>query len=452
MLSTILLLALAADRPPVETGTFRSADLVELVSLDPTIKLDVRYATANNFTGKAVYAQARVFLERPAAEALVRAHKALAKSGYGLLVFDGYRPWSVTKAFWDLTPQDKKVFVADPSKGSKHNRGCAVDLSLYDLATGREVAMPSPYDDMTEKAYATYAGGDVDARTRRDLLRDTMGHEGFFVYPWEWWHFDYKDWTSYPILDLPFDKIAVTSRPPDVDLRTAHVVDLTHTFDATTLYWPTSDISFTLTTVSRGPTPGGWFYAANSFCAPEHGGTHLDAPFHFAEKGRTAEAIEIVAPGIVIDVSAQAASDPDYRLTADDVQRWEKAHGRIPPGAVVLLRTGWSKRWPDRKRTFGDDTPHDATKLHFPSYGKESAELLVDERKVAALGVDTPSIDYGPSKDFIVHRISSARGVPGLENLDALDRVPDAGAWIVALPMKIGGGSGAPLRIVALLP
>ena len=445
-------LSLAAEGPPVETGTFRPADLVELTTLDPTIKLDVRYATANNFVGKAVYAQARAFLERPAAEALVRVHRALAKSGYGLVVFDGYRPWSVTKMFWDLTPEDKRVFVADPSKGSKHNRGCAVDLSLYDLKTGREVEMPSAYDEMSEKAYPTYAAGSAEARGRRDLLRDAMLAEGFFVYPWEWWHFDYKDWTSYPILNVPFDRIVTTWRPPSIDLATARVVDLTHTFDDKTLYWPTSDISFTLTPVSRGPTPGGWFYAANTFCAPEHGGTHLDAPFHFAEKGATADATLLLAPGLVIDVTAQAARDPDYRLTADDVRRWEKVHGRIPEGAIVLLRTGWSKRWPDRKSYFGDDTPKDASKLHFPSYGKDSAELLVNERKVAALGVDTPSIDHGPSKDFIVHRISSAREVPGLENLDALEALPDSGVWIVALPMKIGGGSGAPLRIVALTP
>src|SRR5262249_7006348 len=276
-----------------------------------------------------------------------------------------------------LTPQDKKVFVADPKKGSKHNRGCAVDLSLYDLKTGREVEMPSGYDEMSERAYPTYASGDAEARSRRDLLRDAMQLEGFVVYPWEWWHFDFKDWTSYPILDVPFDKIVRTWSPPSIDIASAHIVDLTHTFDATTLYWPTSDIAFTLTSVSRGPTPGGWFYAANTFCAPEHGGTHLDAPFHFAEKGATAETIELVAPGLVLEVAAQAARDPDYRLTADDVKRWESAHGCIPEGAIVLLRTGWSKRWPDRKSYFGDDTPKDASKLHFPSYGKDSAELLV---------------------------------------------------------------------------
>jgi kynurenine formamidase len=195
--------------------------------------------------------------------------------------------------------------------------------------------------------------------------------------------------------------------------------------------------------------------AANSFCEPEHGGTHLDAPVHFSERGRTADQIplrQLVANAVVIDVPAQPARDPDYRVSADDVRRFEAAHGRIPPGSIVLLRTGWGKRWPDRKSYFGDDAPGDAAHLHFPSYGKEAAEMLVLERKVGAIGVDTPSIDYGPSRDFIVHRITAAAEVPGLENLAALDELPETGALIVALPMKIGGGSGAPLRIVALVP
>jgi D-alanyl-D-alanine dipeptidase/kynurenine formamidase len=453
--------ARAKDTPPVEAGPFRPADLVELTSLDPSIRLDIRYATANNLVGRPVYAQARAFLQRPAAEALVRANRSLKKDGYGLLVFDGYRPWSVTKLFWDITPADKRVFVADPSKGSKHNRGCAVDLTLYNLATGREVEMPSPYDEMSERAYPTYAGGSAEARSQRDRLRDAMQREGFFVYPWEWWHFDFKDWTSYPILDVAFTAIgnagaAKTARAPaTVDLERARIVDLTYAFDEHTLYWPTSDLSFALKTVHNGKTEAGYFYAANTFCAPEHGGTHLDAPIHFAEGGRTADGIplrQLVARGVVIDVSAQAARDADYRLTPDDVLRFEAAHGRIPEGAVVLLRTGWGKRWPDRKSYFGDDTPGDAAHLHFPSYGKEATELLVTERKVGALGVDTPSIDYGPSRDFVVHRIAAAAGLPGLENLADLSELPETGVWIVALPMKIAKGSGAPLRIVALVP
>jgi len=193
--------------PPHEPGRFRAPDLVELVGLDPTIKLDVRYATSHNFVGRPVYSEARAFLQRPAAEALVRAHRALREKGYGLIVFDGYRPWSVTKLFWDLTPRAKRAFVADPRKGSKHNRGCAVDLSLYDLATGREVEMPSAYDEMTPRAYPDYAGGTAEQRARRDALRAAMEREGFTVEPNEWWHFNYRDWRQYPILDLPFSSV-----------------------------------------------------------------------------------------------------------------------------------------------------------------------------------------------------------------------------------------------------
>jgi D-alanyl-D-alanine dipeptidase len=193
--------------PPREPGPFRAPDLVELISLDPTIRLDVRYATDRNFVGRAVYPEARAFLQRPAAEALARAHRALAKEGYGVLVFDGYRPWSVTKLFWDLTPRAKRAFVANPKEGSKHNRGSAVDLSLYDLASGRAVEMPSAYDEMSPRAYPGYTGGTAEPRARRDLLRAAMEREGFTVEPNEWWHFNYKDWRQYPILDVPFSAI-----------------------------------------------------------------------------------------------------------------------------------------------------------------------------------------------------------------------------------------------------
>src|SRR6266849_1639469 len=197
-----------AQGPPKEPGPFRQPDLVELVRLEPTIKLDIRYATKNNFLGRPVYRQARAFLQRPAAEALVRAHRALREKGYGLLVFDGYRPWRVTKIFWDSVRPDQRAFVAHPRKGSKHNRGCAVDLSLYDLATGAEVPMPSAYDETSERASPDYSGGSADQRARRDLLRSAMEKEGFTVEPNEWWHFNYKDWKEYPILDIPFEKIA----------------------------------------------------------------------------------------------------------------------------------------------------------------------------------------------------------------------------------------------------
>lgn len=203
----VFLSAALAQGPPVESGPFRQPDLVELVRLDPTIKLDIRYATKNNFLGKAVYKQPRAFLQRPAAEALARVNQALRKSGYGLVVFDGYRPWSVTKIFWDATPADRKIFVADPSKGSRHNRGCAVDLSLFDLQTGTQVKMPSDYDEMTERAHINYECAPPEARRLRELLRAAMATEGFAVYEPEWWHYDYKDWKEYPILNVKFSEI-----------------------------------------------------------------------------------------------------------------------------------------------------------------------------------------------------------------------------------------------------
>ncbi|HEY3122907.1 MAG TPA: M15 family metallopeptidase [Thermoanaerobaculia bacterium] len=211
-----LLLALAATglslgcstaRPPVEQGSFHKPDLVELIRLDPTIHLDIRYATASNIVHRPVYRQARAFLQQPAAQALVRVHRALSEKGYGLLVFDGYRPWSVTKIFWDSVRPEQRAFVANPKKGSKHNRGCAVDLSLYDLATGKEVEMPSAYDETSERASPDYAGGTGGQRARRDLLRSAMEKEGFTVEPNEWWHFNYKDWKEYPILDTPFEEV-----------------------------------------------------------------------------------------------------------------------------------------------------------------------------------------------------------------------------------------------------
>jgi len=194
-------------QPPAEHGTFRKPDLVELIKLDPAIKLDIRYATSNDFLGTPVYTQARAFLQRPAAEALVRAQRELKAHGYGLVIHDGYRPWYVTKIFWDATPVDKKIFVADPAKGSNHNRGCAVDLSLYVLRTGEEVEMPSGYDEMTDRAYADYPGGTADQRARRALLRQAMEKQGFKVNPEEWWHFDFQDWKQYPILNVRFEDL-----------------------------------------------------------------------------------------------------------------------------------------------------------------------------------------------------------------------------------------------------
>ena len=219
LLALLSLPALAQDHPPKEEGTFREPDLVELRKLDRTLKLDVRYATANNFTRRAVYTEARAFLQRPAAEALVRVSRMLRKQGYGLAVFDGYRPWSVTKLFWDITPADKKQFVADPAKGSRHNRGCAVDLTLYDLKTGRQVSMPGEYDEMSERSHINYTGGTSEQRRLRDLLRAAMEAEGFTPYEPEWWHYDFKDWRQYPILNLSFDEVG---KPKAKAAHTAH--------------------------------------------------------------------------------------------------------------------------------------------------------------------------------------------------------------------------------------
>jgi len=205
-IAELLPIALAAT-PPTETGDFRTPDLVELAKLDPGIKLDIRYATTHNFLDTPLYSQPRAFLQRPAAEALLRAQHALAADGYGLLIHDAYRPWYVTKLFWDATPADKHQFVADPATGSRHNRGCAVDLTLYDLKTGRAVEMPSLYDEMSERAYPNYTGGNDAQRELRDLLRRRMEAEGFTVYEFEWWHFDYRDWKAYPILNTRFEEL-----------------------------------------------------------------------------------------------------------------------------------------------------------------------------------------------------------------------------------------------------
>ncbi len=198
--------ALAAT-PPAEPAPAKAADLVELTSLDPTIKLEIRYATTNNFLGTKFYDEARAFMQRPAAEAVVRANSKLKPLGYGLLVFDAYRPWYVTKMFWDATPVDKRWLVANPAQGSKHNRGAAVDLTMYDLATGQPVDMPSTYDESTGRANASYPGGTSLQRWNRALLRNAMVSEGFLVNPSEWWHFDYGSWRDYAIGNVAFDRI-----------------------------------------------------------------------------------------------------------------------------------------------------------------------------------------------------------------------------------------------------
>lgn len=253
-----------------------------------------------------------------------------------------------------------------------------------------------------------------------------------------------------PAVDSP----PAAAEAPGLDLSGYRLVDMSWSYGPDTLFWPTATQRFELDEVSYGISEGGYFYSAYNFCLPEHGGTHLDAPRHFAEEGWTSDQIPVermIAPAVVIDASAQAANERDYRLTRADVESWEAENGPVPPGAIVLLRTGWSKYWPDALAYLGDDTVGDASDLHFPSYGEEAARLLV-ERGVVAIGIDTASIDYGPSQDFIVHQVVTAADVMGLENVAHLDELPATGAWVIALPMKIAGGSGGPARIVALVP
>ena len=257
------------------------------------------------------------------------------------------------------------------------------------------------------------------------------------------------------LLALALCACTTTATRAPIDVENADLIDLTWSFDERTLYWPSSPSAFELKQLAYGPTPGGYFYSSNTLCTPEHGGTHLDAPIHFAEGKKTADQIplrQLIAPSVVIDVAAKTAANADYRLTAEDVREWEQRNGAITAGTIVLLRTGWGKRWPERKAYFGDDTPGATDNLHFPSYGEDAARLLVTERRVAALGVDTASIDYGQSRDFIVHQIANGADVPGFENVANLEQLPSRGAWVIALPMKIARGSGGPLRIVALVP
>lgn len=204
---SLLLLTSCLAQPPHEKGKFKPSHLVDLIKLDTAIHLDIRYATTNNFAHTAVYAQARAFLQQPAAAALLQVSKALQQQGFGLMIYDGYRPWSVTKKFWDITPVANKQFVADPAKGSRHNRGCAVDLTLYYLSTGKQVEMTGDYDEWSERSYPHYTGGTTAQRQLRDLLRTQMEAQGFTVYPVEWWHFDYKDWKDYKIENVDFEEI-----------------------------------------------------------------------------------------------------------------------------------------------------------------------------------------------------------------------------------------------------
>jgi kynurenine formamidase len=234
------------------------------------------------------------------------------------------------------------------------------------------------------------------------------------------------------------------------------LVDLSHTYDRHTVFWPTAD-PFRLDVVADGDTPAGYYYAANNFFSSEHGGTHLDAPVHFARGAQTVDQVpldRLFGEAYVVDVTAAAASDADYQVTVADLQRAETAQGAIPPAAILLLRTGFSQHWPDAGRYLGTAERGGAAarQLHFPGLHPDAARWLVANRPVKAVGIDTASIDFGQSTLFEAHRVLYERNVPAFENLTALERLPVRGASIVALPMKIGGGSGAPLRAVAILP
>ncbi len=236
----------------------------------------------------------------------------------------------------------------------------------------------------------------------------------------------------------------------------ANVIDLTYAFGDETIYWPTGE-GFSRTATSEGTTPQGYFYAAGEFSSAEHGGTHLDAPFHFSSDGWTVDAIppdRLIGSAVVIDVTAQAGADPDYRITPEDIQQWEAEHTPLPDDVIVLLRTGWGRYWPNREQYLGTSKtgPEAVRELHFPGLDPEAAQWIVGNRNVKAIGIDTPSIDYGQSQDFRTHQILAADNIPVFENVANLDQLPVEGATVIALPMKIEGGSGGPLRIVGIAP
>lgn len=243
--------------------------------------------------------------------------------------------------------------------------------------------------------------------------------------------------------------------PPE-PFPTGEIVDLSHAYDEQAIFWPTAE-RFTLEVVAAGVTPQGYYYAANNFCTSEHGGTHIDAPVHFAEGRQSVDQIpldRLIGRAIVIDVTRQAAQNPDYQVSVADFERWESEHGRIPDEAIVLIRTGFADRWPDAARYLGTAERGEAAvaRLHFPGLHPDAARWIVANRPIAAIGIDTASIDHGQSRLFESHRVLYERNIPAFENLASLERLPPVGAYVIALPMKIAGGSGAPLRIVALLP
>jgi kynurenine formamidase len=249
--------------------------------------------------------------------------------------------------------------------------------------------------------------------------------------------------------------LALSCNRKEADPFAGRLVDLSHAYDEQTVFWPTAE-GFKLEKVADGVTPGGYYYAANNFSMAEHGGTHLDAPVHFAEGRHTADQIpleQLLGAGLVLDVSEKCARDADYQVSVEDFAAWEREHGPLPDGSIVLLRTGFGRRWPDRRSYMGtDERGADAVaKLHFPGLHPDAARWLTRERKVKAVGLDTPSIDYGQSTLFESHRVLFEQNVPAFENLANLEQLPAQGFHIVALPMKIKGGSGGPLRAVAIV-
>lgn len=236
----------------------------------------------------------------------------------------------------------------------------------------------------------------------------------------------------------------------------AEWIDMSYAYDENTIFWPTAQ-PFELEVVSAGISEGGYYYAANNFCLAEHGGTHFDAPIHFAEGSQTVEQVplqRLIGAAVVVDVSAAAAADPDYQVSVADLEAWESEHGEIPADAILLLHTGWGARWPDKERYLGTTLsgPEAVPQLHFPGLHPEAARWLVENRRIDALGIDTPSIDHGQSTTFDSHRILYPENIPAFENVAALDRLPPTGAYVIALPMKIAGGSGGPLRMVGIIP
>lgn len=247
----------------------------------------------------------------------------------------------------------------------------------------------------------------------------------------------------------------LSCRTDSTQFPNGKIVDLSHAFDAETVYWPTAD-PFRLETVSEGVTPQGYYYAANKFSAAEHGGTHVDAPVHFAQGRNTVDQIpldQLTGAAVVVDVTKQCAANPDYQISAEDLTAWEKEQRRIPEGAIVLLRTGYGKFWPDRKKYMGTDErgAEAVPKLHFPGLAPAAAQWLTQNRSIKAIGLDTPSIDYGQSTLFESHRTLFDKNIPAFENLANLDQLPLKDFYVIALPMKIKNGSGGPLRIIAIL-